>query len=116
MEGLCMTDNSIPLSDTPLPYLSRSCGSCYACCVWLGIEELKKTTGQSCRYLTGINGPIHGCGIYPTWPKACQNYQFLLLSGLGPDAARPDKAGLLLTPHESEDTNTGPFSVTIIVI
>lgn len=94
----------------------RTCGSCYTCCVWLGIEELKKHTGQSCRYLTGINGPTQRCGIYPTRPKACQIYKCLWLEGLGPDAARPDKSGLLLTPYESEDNDNSPFSVTIIVI
>jgi hypothetical protein len=30
-----------------IPTLSRSCGSCYTCCVALGIEELKKHFGQT---------------------------------------------------------------------
>ncbi len=112
--GEVFGDLAIPTTPPPAP---RSCGSCYTCCVWLGIEELKKHTGQSCRYLTGISGPTSRCGIYPTRPKACATYKCAWLEGLGPDSARPDRSGLLLTPYPTtNDTSpSAPFSVTIII-
>lgn len=107
----------LPFPENPVtvPSPSRSCGSCYACCVWLGIDELKKWPGQSCKHLTGNNGPEHRCDIYPSRPAACQKYRCCWIEGLGSDDMRPDKSGLLLTPYNS-NLSSGPLFITIVVI
>lgn len=93
----------------------RSCGSCFSCCVWLGIAELRKHTGQTCKHLTGTQGPEQRCSIYAQRPKACAEYQCLWRShpDFGNDDDRPDRSGLLVTAYQAK--GTGPFAATIIV-
>lgn len=80
----------------------RECGNCYACCVWLGIEELKKWMGQSCRHLDGSLGPNTRCSIYEHRPSACSTYQCFWRKGFGPPELRPYDSGILITPYQSE--------------
>ena len=93
---------------------SRECGSCYACCTWLGIEELKKWTGQPCRHLCGGNDPSKRCSIYDKRPTACAEYTCMWKQGYGPDELQPNRSGILLTGYQSE-INAGGVSVTAIV-
>jgi hypothetical protein len=96
------------------PSANRTCGSCYACCIWLGIEELKKYTGQPCQHLTGDNGPNHRCSIYKDRPPACSGYKCFWLSGWGPKGLKPDKSGILVTAYPSEKY-PDKFSITMTV-
>lgn len=80
----------------------RSCGTCAECCTWLGIEELRKWTGQTCKHLDGRN-PSARCSIYESRPKACVEYYCLWRAGFGPEELKPDKSGMLLTPYRRND-------------
>lgn len=82
----------------------RSCGTCYACCTWLGINELKKWGGQNCKHLDGSN-PHGRCSIYAKRPAACSAYSCAWLEGFGDEDLKPEKSGLLITlyaPHEEK--------------
>lgn len=92
----------------------RECGSCYACCVWLGIEALKKWTGQTCKHLCGGDDPSKRCTIYDERPKACAEYHCMWREGYGPDELQPNRSGILLTPYDST-FNPGKTAVTAIV-
>jgi len=91
------TDENVRIVKQYLEKTGRSCGECYTCCVALGIEELKKWPGQSCKHLDGSKGACTRCSIYHHRPKACSNYYCAWLVGLGSDELRPDRAGLLVT-------------------
>lgn len=78
---------------------THECGPCYACCVWLGIEELKKYTGQTCKRLVGGHDPSKRCTIYEDRPKACREYQCLWRAGWGPQELRPYESGILITGY-----------------
>lgn len=93
--------------------LRRSCGPCYVCCVGLGIDELKKRANQSCRHLTGENGPEKRCGIYAERPHACVQYSCGWRDGLGNDDERPDKVGFFVTSYEGEEK--GQLRATIAI-
>lgn len=97
--------------DRPL----RECGECYTCCVYLGIEELKKFPGVSCRHLSGASGPKTRCTIYSSRPNACQKYNCFWKKGLGPEEARPDKSGLLVTPYAIDGLPLPHFAATITI-
>jgi hypothetical protein len=92
----------------------RSCGSCYACCIYLGVEELKKYTGQTCKHLNGIN-PTKRCSIYSSRPVACSGYSCLWRSGWGPEELRPHDSGILVTGYDSERNPGSKVSMTVNV-
>lgn len=98
----------------PLKFFGRSCGECYACCVHLGIEELKKWPGQTCRHLDGASGPFTRCTIYQNRPLACSTYYCGWIAGLGSDDYRPDKSGILTTFYPADAG--GPFTASIHVL
>lgn len=91
----------------------RECGSCYACCVWLGVEELRKYTGQTCRHLAGTKDPSRRCSIYATRPTACSTYECMWRVGWGPAELRPHDSGILITPYLSERGAPGTWSATV---
>lgn len=93
---------------------SRQCGTCYTCCVHLGINELQKHPGQTCKHLNGTV-PDKRCFIYASRPKACVRYSCGWLEGLGNDNARPDKSGLLITAYPSESLPFPSFTTTIMI-
>lgn len=99
---------------TPSITEGRECGSCYACCVHLGIDELKKWSGQTCKHLHGGKDPTKRCTIYSNRPEACSRYECLWKSGGGPDDLRPNESGMIITGYASETPGRG--SVTIIII
>ena len=80
----------------------RTCGTCMACCLWLGITELKKWPGQSCKHLDG-RIPDKRCTIYEKRPTACSNYLCAWRAGLGPAAFRPSDCGVLVTLYPSPE-------------
>ena len=88
----------------------RKCGSCTACCTWLGIEELKNFTGQKCKYLRGPAYAHKRCGIYINRPSACSEYECLWKSGWGLAEWQPHKSGILLTPY---DNDYGTIAITM---
>lgn len=97
----------------------RPCGTCYACCIWLGIDAkaeqnkvaVRKFPGQTCTKLDGTN-PICRCSVYDNRPKACERYNCAWKSGFTTDLDRPDKAGMLCTVYPGETTD---MSMTIFI-
>jgi Fe-S-cluster containining protein len=83
------------------PTFDRECGSCYACCVFLGIEELKKWSGQACKHLDGMQADKR-CSIYAKRPQACAVYKCVWREGFGPDNLQPNQSGMLITMYRSE--------------
>jgi len=97
-------------------HLDRECGPCTACCTWLGIEELKKYSGQKCKHLRSSVYTNKRCGIYSSRPKACVEYQCMWREGWGPDDLQPNKSGILITPYlnpDNPDENQVSFTVNI---
>lgn len=90
----------------------RECGSCYACCVHLGIAELRKYAGQTCKHLDGAK-PEARCSIYAKRPAACANYYCLWRAGVGPKNFSPLETGMLMSHFVEED---GRLSATITII
>lgn len=91
----------------------RECGTCYACCVWLGIEELHKYTGEKCKNLRSGAYPTKRCGIYSKRPSACSTYKCLWRAGWGPDNLRPNEAGLLITPYDGDAPDTASITINV---
>lgn len=77
---------------------NKPCGECYACCIHLGVVELHKHGGQTCKHLTGAGAADKRCGIYAQRPNACAKYVCLYAAGLMP--YRPDVCGILCTPYQ----------------
>lgn len=98
---------------------NRTCGTCAECCTWLGIDELKKWTGQTCKHLDG-HKPEARCTIYESRPKACVQYYCMWRAGFGPESLQPSKSGMLLTPYQRQDKSpdlpiTQRSAVTILL-
>jgi Fe-S-cluster containining protein len=91
----------------------RECGTCYACCQWLGIDELKKYSGQACKHLDGSVDPAKRCTIYAKRPPACSGYECMWRSGYGPEKLKPSESGILMTGYNREDGRG--FAITAIV-
>ncbi|GGB75065.1 YkgJ family cysteine cluster protein [Blastomonas aquatica] len=73
----------------------RDCGACTACCSVLTVNtpEFKKPAGTPCINLTG-----QGCSIHAVRPPICRTW-FCAWRRVAemPDAARPDRSGLLVS-------------------
>jgi len=91
---------------------NRQCGSCTACCVWLGIDELKKYTGAKCKHLRGPAYLDKRCGIQHSKPVACSTYQCMWKAGWGLDDWQPKQCGILITPYQDDDATV---SFTVII-
>jgi hypothetical protein len=90
-----MTDIPEENRTGPMPAAEgRECGTCYACCVYLGIDELHKYAGQTCKHLSGAN-PAGRCSIYDKRPDACSRFRCAWMQGHFAADARPDNSGLL---------------------
>lgn len=76
--------------------LFRRCGDCSACCTPLAIIELRKPARVPCPHLV-LGEERGGCGIYDQRPASCASYVCAWRSGLGGDAERPDRIGVLLS-------------------
>ncbi len=78
------------------PILSdRDCGDCTACCTELTVDtpEFAKPAGAPCIHLCE-----QGCGIHAVRPRICRTWfcAWRRVASL-PDAARPDRSGLLVS-------------------
>lgn len=93
--------------------LDRECGTCYACCVFLDIEELKKKGGRPCKHLHHRD-VTKRCAIYDKRPHACSDYHCMWMTGCFTDDMRPDHCGLLGTIYNDPE-NPGQYLVTINV-
>jgi len=71
----------------------RACGECTACCEVLTVDtpDFKKPGGTPCVHLTA-----RGCGIHAVRPHICRTWfcAWRRVAAL-PDAARPDRSGIL---------------------
>jgi len=86
---------------------SKQCGSCYACCLCLGIQRLGKKAYQCCpNVVASTKSSCSGrCGIHPNHPEECKKYSCLWLQGafdsMFPldviDSLRPDRCGVLFS-------------------
>ena len=103
-----------PKPDWMKGHEDRRCDSCYACCVHLGIEELRKYANAACHHLKGSTDPTKRCSIYAQRPSACRDYKCAWLAGLGPDWMRPSDCGILITIYPSElDPTVVSATITI---
>src|SRR5215472_4012184 len=100
------------IDDWTTEHTERQCGDCFACCVHLGITELKKYPDQPCKHLDGALGPDKRCSIYAKRPSACAIYKCLWRQGIGPDWLRPADSGILITMYDDE----GGVLCTAIII
>ena len=75
----------------------KPCADCYACCIWLGVEEIHKHANVACKHLDGALGPNKRCGIYAQRPASCAKYICLYAAGLAP--YRPNECGIICTPY-----------------
>ncbi|KQS03789.1 hypothetical protein ASG11_05630 [Sphingomonas sp. Leaf357] len=73
----------------------RACGECTACCTVLTVDtpEFKKLAGTPCVHLSA-----RGCGIHAERPRICRTWfcAWRRVASM-PDAARPDRSGLLVS-------------------
>jgi len=70
---------------------TRSCGTCNACCIVLGVEEIDKPIDEACKHLA-----TKGCAIYGSRPKSCRDYHCLWRAGVLDGAKRPDRLGIII--------------------
>jgi hypothetical protein len=113
----------MPISPDEIP---RECGTCHACCQWLGIEAqpipdqvgFTKYPGHTCKHLNAHPDPLKKCQVYSRRPTACQTYKCAWLNGfLNSDGGRPNDSGLLITTYNNDQDGEGPrLSCTVIVI
>lgn len=73
----------------------RACGDCTACCTVLTVDtpDFAKPAGVPCRHLGA-----QGCSIHASRPPICRSWfcAWRRIAAL-PDAARPDRSGLLVS-------------------
>lgn len=81
-----------------LPVYSRSCGECEECCRVVGVAELNKPYHTPCVHQTGS-----GCAIHGDHPTECKDYKCAWLQGILPEAARPDKSGILVDAEGGDE-------------
>lgn len=104
-----MTNETATVIVDPQPL--RECGSCHECCVHLGIEELHKYGGSTCRHLDA-SLPEKKCRIYNRRPTACITYSCMWRNGLIGEDGRPDKSGVLTTMYLVDGQTIASVHVT----
>ena len=90
--------------------MSRSCGTCSACCRWPSIDEgdFHKPARTPCQHLAKQG---FRCTIYKDRPNACSAYQCTWLRGMGSavdNRDRPDTCGVLI------DRRSTQFGVVLV--
>lgn len=76
----------------------NTCGGCTFCCLAMAVTELDKPKDRWCPHAKkGV-----GCGIYPSRPQSCQDFECLWLQTDWPDESmRPDRAKVMfIGTHE----------------
>lgn len=76
----------------------RRCGTCTECCSASIIPSLNKPAHKRCDF---ERKDKPGCGCYDMRPDECRAFKCLWLSGVGPDAHRPDRLGVFFTIFET---------------
>lgn len=103
---------------------TRTCGTCFACCVWSGVDAaktpdrvgLRTYAGQSCVHLDPTN-PRKSCSVYDRRPLACERFQCAWLQGLGGALDRPDQSGAMVSIYADQNGDlTKPANATVTVI
>ena len=70
---------------------TRDCGGCSLCCTVMNVPEVGAGAGEDCEHQCEA-----GCGIYKKRPQVCRDRVCSWLLGCGPDAARPDRSGVII--------------------
>lgn len=76
----------------------RKCGDCSACCTLLAVHELQKARYVKCVHLRQGN---RCCSVYANRPSECAGYACAWTLGLGTNAQRPDKLGMVFSTEET---------------
>lgn len=76
----------------------RRCGDCTACCTALGVPTLDKPAFSACSHLRSCPA---GCAIYASRPAECASFRCGWLDGVGSNADRPDRSGVILSATDS---------------
>jgi Fe-S-cluster containining protein len=92
---------------------ARECGACTVCCDALKIDtpDFQKPAGTPCIHLGG-----HGCAVHAVRPDVCRAW-FCGWRRMGalPDAARPDRSGLLVSLDIEREPRNCLEGVSIVV-
>jgi hypothetical protein len=91
-----------PLREPSTPSPARVCGPCRACCKAPPIPELDKPADTWCRHIV-LDRSDKGCGNFENRPAGCAAFRCAWLDGLGTDADRPDRLGVLFHAIATQD-------------
>jgi hypothetical protein len=80
----------------------KECGTCFACCIWLGVQTLQKWPGQTCKHLDGAD-PTKRCSIYSNRPPECARYRCMWLNSDLPQEFKPENSGIIITPYPGDN-------------
>lgn len=101
----------------------RTCGTCFACCVFSGVEALstedriglRTYPGQTCVHINR-DQPAKSCSVYNRRPLACEKFQCAWLQGLGSPIDRPDQSGIMVSIYpDPEGDPLIPDNATITI-
>lgn len=99
-----LADEEIDLLAEVRKLTGRECNECAACCEFLGLEAFDKPPKQKCPHQLDQAraqpefrlGLLKGCcTIHTTKPDSCKKFACGWLAGMGRNADRPDKLGLM---------------------
>ena len=95
----------------------RQCGTCTACCTWLGIDApgLHKRAGVRCKHLS-TNRRERCCNIYNKRPFGCVKFRCGWLQGVFDGDLRPDRSGILVSFYMREDLGDSVVSPEVNAI
>tara|TARA_R110000822_G_scaffold120633_1_gene254113 strand:- start:9526 stop:9963 length:438 start_codon:yes stop_codon:yes gene_type:complete len=79
--------------------MSRSCGTCSACCRWPEIPSISKPRLKACNKLEACG---NGCKVYGLRPKECKEFRCAWIEGAGEARDVPDTSGVLLFRRGSQ--------------
>lgn len=80
----------------------RRCGACTECCTGSIIPTLNKPAHKRCDF---ERRDRPGCSCYESRPDECRTFKCLWLSGMGPDAHRPDRIGVFFTIYQTPEVD-----------
>ena len=118
LTGGAAKSEALPSVESPVapPVLpSRSCGECKLCCTALSLHERgTRADGTRYEFAKPMFAPCahecaKGCAVYskPEKPYACRTFRCAWLEGCGPEEARPDKIGAVVS---FGDIDQSPFT------
>ena len=74
----------------------RQCGTCNACCTFMGVPEIDKQSFAKCKNVSDKPNTTRCCTIYNERPESCSVFKCAWLYGLGSSRDRPDRSGLFV--------------------